>query len=851
MQKPIKATLIAVILVLAVAIPLVSQPNISVEAQLAPVQPTVNIPSGVTPNRTVETIAHLSFRPNPVGVGQPLLINMWMQFGTFDRHMQYIDSFKLTITKPDGKAETFILNSYPADGTSWKEIIPDQTGTYTLKFEFLGNYFPTGRYLEGKIVTATSGGTVLSQSQYHKPSSDGPYNLTVQEEPVGSFPEYPLPTDYWTRPIHPQNREWWRIAGNYPATGVYGGEDPNWPANTNKYALAQYGYVPYVPAPTSSHIVWKRQFALGGIVGGSIGPQSLLHNPGLSGFGGGDSVDGHPTLIYAGRGYWSVSKPFNGTTANVWQCFDIRTGQVFWERTDPPFAQRPTFIMYAPPAGPVEGSQPYEVRPLLGYIGNGQLIKYNPMNGDMIGNYSISPLTTGTFYQDPYALSIQTIGSGATAQYRLIKWTTLGTLTNLTTSTGTRIVSNVSWAWNALPTTVDFEAGVAVRADATRIRSYSIDTGALLVDINTTIPYGTFAGPPLADHGKFARRYNDGRWHCWDMKTGQELWTGELSSWPWATFGTYGSTSYGGMILSNQYDAVAAINWTDGKVVWVYTHETYPYESPYTGPDGETVHAWHACSIIADGVYYTMNSEHSPSQPLRRDWKMHAINITTGEGIWKLASCQSGLGTGSRAFQGAIADGYLLYSDAYTGYMYTVGKGQSQTTVSAPATSVQVGQQFTITGTVLDISPAQSGTACVSDESMDEWMEYLHMQMPKPTDAKGVSVTLTSIDPNGNFIEIGTATSDTNGVFGFTWAPEVPGLYQIIATFASSASYGSSTASTYFTASEAPQPSTPEQPVYTPESVADKYFVPAVVGIIVAIAIVGAMLGLLLLRKRP
>ncbi|MBT0160286.1 PQQ-like beta-propeller repeat protein, partial [Candidatus Bathyarchaeota archaeon A05DMB-2] len=782
MRNGIKSSLIALILLLAVAIPSVSQLNISAEAQLAPQQPTVEIPEGVTPDRIVNTIAHLSFRPNPVGVGQPVLINMWMQFETFDRHMQYVDSFKLTITKPDGKTDTFIMSSYPADGTSWKEIVPEQVGTYTLKFEFLGNFFPAGRYLEGKIITATSGGTVLSQSQYHKPSSDGPYKLTVQEEPVPLYPASPLPTDYWTRPVHPHNREWWRISGNYPAIGVYGGEDPEWPANTNKYALPQYGYVPYVPAPTSSHIVWKRQYALGGIVGGSIGPQSMLHNPGLSGFGGGDSVDGAPQIIYAGRGYWSVVKPFNGITANVWQCFDIRTGEVFWERTDPPIEQRPTFITYVPPSGPVEGSQAYEVRPLLGYIGNGRLIKYNPMNGAVVGNYSIAPLTTGTFYKDPYALSIQDLGAAAGAdRYRLIEWTTMGTLANLTTTTGTRVVRNITWAWNALPTTVDFEARIAVRAETTRIRSYNLDTGSLLADINTTIGYGTFAGPPLADHGKFARRYNDGHWHCWDMRTGQYLWKSELSSWPWATFGTYGSTSYGGMILSNQYDAVAAINWTNGKIVWVYTYETYPYESPYTGPNGTTVHAWHSCSIIADGIYYTMNSEHSPSQPLKRDWKMHAINITTGEGIWKILSCQSGLGTGSRAFQGAIADGYLLYSDAYTGYMYTVGKGKSQTTVSVPATNVQVGQLFTITGTVVDMSPAQPGTAAISDEYMDSWMEYLHMQMPRPNDAKGVNVTLSAIDPNKNFIKIGTATSDTNGVYGFTWAPEVPGLYQIIA----------------------------------------------------------------------
>jgi hypothetical protein len=844
-MKNEKRIFIVIILMLTIAVPLVPlSTDFSAEAQLAAIQPTVDIPTGVTPNRMVNTIAHISFRPDPVGIGQPLLINMWMQFETFDRHRKYIDSFKLTITDPDEKSEVYIMDSYPADATMWKEITPNKLGNWTLKFEFLGNFFPAGRYLEGNIITATTGGTNFAQSEYHKPSSDGPYTFLVQQTPVGFWPTSPMPTDYWTRPVHPQNREWWPLLGNYPPTGVCGINDPTWPTDTNYYASAQYGYVPYSEAPMSSHIVWKRQFSLAGLVGGSLGQQSLLHNPGLSGANAGDSVDGHPTMIYAGRGYYSSIRPFNGTTQNVWECYDIRTGQLIWEKVDVPFAQRPTFIMYQPPAGPVEGSQPYEVRPLLGNIGGGRLIKYNPLNGDMIGNYSIDPLTTGTFYKDPYVLSVQTIGSGASAQYRLINWTTLGTSSSLTS----RIISNITWPFNSLPTSTDFQANIACRAETSRIRTYDLSTGAMLADVNTTIGYGTFAGPTLTDHGKFARRYNDGYWHCFDLRTGQQLWKSELSSWPWSTFGTYGSTSYGGLILSNQYDAVAAINWTNGKVEWVYTQPTYPYESPYTGPDGETVMSWHACSQIAGGVYFTMNSEHSPSQPLRRDWKMHAINITTGEGIWKIASCQSGLGTGSRVFQGSIADGYLLYSDAYTGYMYTIGKGQSQTTVAAPATNIEVGESFTITGTVLDMSPAQKGTAAISDESMDAWMEYKHMQMPKPTNAIGVPVQLTAIDPNGNLINIGTATSDSDGEYGFSWAPEVAGLYRVMATFAGSESYGTSTDSTYFTAVDAPAATAAPTP--QPQTAADLYFVPAIVGLLVVMIIGFVVITLILLKKR-
>ena len=35
-------------------------------------------------------------------------------------------------------------------------------------------------------------------------------------EQVFSCPPSPLPTDYWTRPISPNNREWYAIGGVYP-----------------------------------------------------------------------------------------------------------------------------------------------------------------------------------------------------------------------------------------------------------------------------------------------------------------------------------------------------------------------------------------------------------------------------------------------------------------------------------------------------------------------------------------------------------------------------------------------------------------------------------------------------------
>jgi hypothetical protein len=127
-------------------------------------------------------------------------------------------------------------------------------------------------------------------------------------------------------------------------------------------------------------------------------------------------------------------------------------------------------------------------------------------------------------------------------------------------------------------------------------------------------------------------------------------------------------------------------------------------------------------------------------------------------------------------------------------------------------------------------------------------MEYVYMQKPRPTDIKGVQVTITAVDPNGNLKEIATVTSDAMGQFKKLWVPEVPGEYTIHATFAGSESYWPTYAQTAIGVSQAPT-ATPE-PTANPQSSTDLYFVPAVAGIIAAIAI-GFAITILVLRKRP
>lgn len=117
-----------------------------------------------------------------------------------------------------------------------------------------------------------------------------------------------------------------------------------------------------------------------------------------------------------------------------------------------------------------------------------------------------------------------------------------------------------------------------------------------------------------------------------------------------------------------------------------------------------------------------------------------------------------------------------------------------------------------------------------------------------PTNVTGVPVTLSVVDSNGNYRQIGTTTSDGSGMFTFTWKPDISGDYTVVASFAGSESYYPSSAETSFTASE-PAPTTSPQPVAA-QPPTEMYFAASTAAIIIAIAI-GFAITILVLRKRP
>ena len=296
--KNFKRTLITLFLVIAAVIPAYSLSTSSAATTYTNMQDggSIPLPSGVTPDSALDTISHLAINPNPVGVGQQVTVMVWMSPPL--HASRYFNNFQILITAPNGTTNTFTIKSYYADATGWMQFKPDQTGTWQIQFKFPGGYFSAGNYTLPVGSFTGSGVVSFSGSMYYKPSQDGPYNLTVQTDAVSSYPSSSLPSEYWSHPVESTNREWWSMMGYYPATGVVGEKGNSWPDDTNTY-MSNYNYIPYAQGPESSHILWRRQSSIGGIIGGPAG--DISWSTGIP------NTKGQPTIIYAGRCYHTIT----------------------------------------------------------------------------------------------------------------------------------------------------------------------------------------------------------------------------------------------------------------------------------------------------------------------------------------------------------------------------------------------------------------------------------------------------------------------------------------------------------------------------------------------------------------
>ena len=259
-------------------------------------------------------------------------------------------------------------------------------------------------------------------------------------------------------------------------------------------------------------------------------------------------------------------------------------------------------------------------------------------------------------------------------------------------------------------------------------------------------------------------------------------------------------------------------------------------------------------SAVADGKLYLHTNEHSSGAPYWKGSPLICLNATTGDLIWTIPFHGS---SGYVPWGYAVADGYLVGLNLFDEQIYCFGKGPTATTVTAPDVSVELGKSLMIKGTVIDISAGTNqaeqaarfpnGVPAVSDESMSDWMQYVYQQKPRPTNTTGVKVTLSVIDDNNNYREIGITTSNDDGFFSLNWTPDIAGQYTVYASFDGSESYWPSHAVTSFAVDEAAPTSSPYPVTILPPT--EIYILGVGVAIIIAVAIVGALM-LMAIRKR-
>jgi outer membrane protein assembly factor BamB len=857
--------------------------------------------SAHTPAWEIPTFAHIYVTVNPIGVGQTTYVYLFLTPTYPDEALTNnyrFHNYNLIITKPDGKTETITFD-YISDPTSSQgyTFTPAQVGEYTLKFEFPGQKVDDYPHRPG---SAYEGDTFLA--------SDASTTLTVQEEQIPpAITSYPLPKEYWARPIYGENTDWWAISSNWLGSGA-----PGYGSSVRPNALVYPGDA---LGSQTSHVMWTKSNQPGGVVGGNNFP--IQGNTYFEGTAYQQRFQ-NPIIVY-GRLYYTEPISFSGS-AGPTDCVDLRTGELIWSRTDVPTLSF-AYIQ------DLETPNYHGVYPAILCTRNfGHC--YDADTGDWL--FDVNNVPSGTTVLGPIGEQLRYAfvnnGTSSHPDYYLCEWNSSlmwggGATPSIRTTTTTtyNIVNTTYWENDVLithsenvPTTttaVQARQGSfydylnsdtqnqsipwrntmtsspsilsAFYDDILLCRNGSYPSLAVqnpytyfVVDINRThstfgqvlwysninppaggITTVTYAGAdPTA--GYFCESYRQTQQFVgYSLKNGKQLWVGD----PQPALDYYGSTGPGtlsnviayGHIYSGAYGGVLyCYDMATGKVLWTYGN----------GGEGNSTYSGFACyyghypifvNAIGDGIVYTVTTEHTYETPIYKGSLTRAINATDGTEIYTLSAATGEFGAESFA----IAEGFTVFYNSYSQQIYTLGRGPSATTVSIQNDVTTYGNTVLAKGSVTDVSAGTmqdeqaarfpNGVPAVSDASMTAWMEYIYQQKPRPTDTVGVEVIVSVLDPNNNCYEVGRAMSDANGMFSCTFTPLVPGNYTVFATFAGSKGYWPSSAETALFVEESPA-STPA-PTPTPAPMTDTYVLSIGSAILIAV-IIGFVV--LIFRKR-
>jgi len=830
-------TTIALLLILAFALSLVA------------------LPAMAQPGVVLKNYAFIDAVPNPVGVGEECLL----RFGVL-RQLPNVafgyEGLTLTLEHPDGRTETLGPFRTDSTGGSYYIFVPSVTGTYKVT-----THFPEQTWVYGDFFNLEGGNMIFDGTTLASATSET-LELVVNEEHLVVYPSHPLPTEYWSRPIDPQLREWATISGNWV-------QRPD-----NAFAYYQDD------APETAHVLWAKPLTTGGLAGGLLGPTEVPANSET-----GDAYEGKfPNAVVLSGILYYTRTDTRAERAPAIIGIDLHTGeQVFFKNnTSLAFGQ----VLYF-------NSWNYDG--VYTYLWDSSWNAYDPYTGNFQYGFTDVPSGVRTFGPSGEIL----IWVMDYANSRMLLWNStaaghahLGAMGPDYGSWGNSVHGS---KWNASdPRAYTFNVSIPAGLQAgtsffapvlkvypdrvmtawwnyTHVRTWALNidgldetstSTSLIFDRWWNAPAEWLAGINTIQYAGATNDVENGVFGLWNKELrkhygfstedGRYLWETEsehfLDAYGWGNAEHTWYYAYGHLYSVGVGGIVYAYDLETGVADWTY-EMTDEYGEPVTGDRW-----WGWIPLIADGKVYVGHIEHSAENPMPRGAPLVCLNATTGEVVWRV----NGMFRQTRwGGCGVIGDSIFATMDTYDQRVYAVGKGPSATTVAAgPKTSVY-GDSVVVEGMVTDISPGTAeyaltarfphGVPAVSDANQSEWMLHVYKQFERPADVLGVDVTITVFDPNNNVYDVATVTSDADGFYSAVFTPEVPGKYTITATFCGSKAYYGSYAKTSINVEDAPVETPPPTP--TPAPMTDTYVTGFGIGIIIAIVVVGLLLFFMLRRR--
>jgi len=798
LQLKTKISTIALILVLTISTVLIALP--------------VTTAQGVDFNKS--TYAFIGAVPNPAGVNQEVLLHV----GITDMLGVESDGWEgltVTVTAPDGTSTLLGPLKSDATGGTGTVFTPTMVGTYKLQTHFPGQIYFWSEF----PVFLTE---FFLKTVSYLPSSSSVLELVVQQDPIEYYQGHSLPIEYWTRPIDAQHREWYTISGNWLQP------PPNLHAPYNEYA------------PETSHILWTKPLTTGGLSGGARGPNAMECGDAYEGkFQDSVIING---MLFYNRYAETFTGPMDPQMGIV--AVDLRTGEELWFRnnTKLDFGQTLFFDMFN-----YHGVFDYlwETTTLF-FPGAPEVWNaYDPFTGEWV--YTMDMVPSGPTFRGPSGEICRYIVNLEENWMALWNSTEVG-LSGLTSAdagswgrmvAGKTFDATTGYTWNVtipagLPGIVEW--GLEDRVIGSNSTGYWApnvgDRPITMWGISTKsgeegeLLFKNTWQPPLGDLGigtrDMAASVEDGIFtmYCketrqvwaFDIDTGEELW-GPTESLPhMAIYYIETQIADGTLFVNSRYAGVVeAYDVQTGNLLWTYEAKDTYSEILFS-------ENWMIKTLfITDGKIYLGQTEHSPLSPKPRGAPFIALDVETGEEVINAEGLFRQTDWGGMAI---IGDSIIATMDSYDQRIYAIGKGPSEIKATVSPKVTTLGSSVLIEGTVMDISEGTkdpdiiarfpAGVSAVADEYVDDWMKYVYKQYPRPM-AAGVEVKLEVVmDPNGNYYDIGTTSTDTSGFYSIMWKPPVSGHYLILASFAGTEAYWPSF--TELAVAEPEEPTEPEQP---------------------------------------